>query len=98
MNSPVGLRARLFHLELDTSRLLTQPLTAKLLNMARSQPFSSGPTGRFESDSCYPGRAVVGSTGRSGCRAGPSQELLATIIEEGFQPEDAGKQFEHWRP
>lgn len=83
------LRARLFHLELDTSRLLTQPLTAKLLNMARSQPFLQALLADLKVTAAILGEPLSDLPEDLVAGAGPSQELLATIIEEGFQPEDA---------
>ena len=60
---------------------MTQPLTAKLLNMAK-QPFLQALL--IESDSCYLGKPLSDLPEDLVAEFGPSQELLATIIEEAF--------------
>lgn len=85
------LRARLFHLDFDRSRLLTQPLTAKLLNMARSQPFIEAILADLKVTSAVLGEPLSDLPSDLVSKAEPSQETLNTIIEEGFRPEDVAE-------
>ena len=82
------LRARLLYLDVDAGRLLTQPVTAGLLNMARSQLFLQSILGDLKVTAEVLGKPLPDLPAELIRGTGPSEETLRNIIEKGFLPED----------
>ncbi|MGI6129447.1 MAG: metallophosphoesterase family protein [bacterium] len=83
------LAARLLYVDIDTSRVLTQPVTANLLNMARSQPFVQALLGDLRVTAEVLGQPLTDLPSEFMMGTGPSEELLSEIIKKGFSAEDA---------
>lgn len=85
------LAARLLYVDIDTSRVLTQPVTANLLNMARSQPFVQALLSDLKVTAEVLGQPLTDLPPELTAGTGPSEELLNEIIKKGFLAEDAAQ-------
>ncbi|NMA55338.1 MAG: DNA repair exonuclease [Firmicutes bacterium] len=82
------LKARLLHLDLVTDRLLAQPITAQLLNQARSQPFLQALLTDLQTTAAVLGEPLTEIPEDLAGEVEPDQQTLSALIEEGFLPAD----------